>query len=217
MFIAQSDGYLRINLAAEKVFYLGHSNPLKNNFSWNFLGKCCRPLGSIKRSTLKNYAQLGKRPFKVLYMFQITSTLNRDDYWIGPRTYAITKYRELEKQVVAKKHNFIQTAGKFAGPEDKKSLTVKDVNVIRKFNNLDQEVKDVKIDDVISASEHAYFLYDNQNLVRETSISEINKQVHLIGSISFFDKIAADSKMFLRKTRDKLKFDVKKNAEISYF
>ena len=110
---------------------------------------------------------------------------------------------------MAKKHNFIQTTGKFAGLEHKKGLTAKDVNVIKTFNNLDQEVKDAKIDDVISASEHAYFLYDNQNLVRENFISELNKQVHLIGSISFFDKIAADGKMFLIKTRDKLKFDVK--------
>ena len=42
-------------------------------------------------------------------------------------TYAITKYRELEKKVVAKKHNFIQTAGKFVGLEHKKSLTANDV------------------------------------------------------------------------------------------
>ena len=118
---------------------------------------------------------------------------------------------------MAKKHNFTQTTGKFAGLEHKKSLTAKDVNAIKKFNNLDQEVKDAKIDDVISVPEHAYFLYDNQNLVRETFLSEINKQVHLIGSISFFDKIAADGKMFLIRTRDKLKFDVKKSAEISYF
>ena len=212
MFIVQSSEYLRINWAAEKVFYLGYSNPLKTNFSWNFLGKCCRPPGSIKINTLKNYAQLGKCPFKVLCIFQIISTLNRDDYWLGPRTYTITKYRELEKKVVARKHNFIQTTGKFAGLEHKKSLTAKDVNVIKKFNNLDQKVKDAKIDDVISASEHAYYLYDNQNLVRETFISEVNKQVHLIGSISFFDKIAADGKMFLIKTRDKLKFDVKKKC-----
>ena len=198
MFIVQSNGYLKINWAAEKVFYLGYSNPLKTNFSWNLLGKCCRPLGSIKRSALKNYSQLGECPFKVLYMFQIISTLNRDDYWFGPTTYTITKYRELEKEVVAKKHNSIQTTGKFAGLEHKKSLTAKDVNVIKKFNNLDQEVKDAKIDDVISESEHAYFLYNNQNLVREAFISEINKQVHLIGSISFFDKTAADGKMFLK-------------------
>ena len=214
MFIVQSDGYLRINWAAEKVFYLGHSNPLKTNFSWNFLGKCCRPLGSIKRSTLKNYSQLGKCPFKVLYMFQIISTLNRDDYWFGPMTYTITKYCELEKKVVAKKHNFIQTAGKFVGLEHKKSLTANGINAIKKFNNLDQEVKDAKIDDVISASEHAYFLYDNQNLIHETFISEINKHVHLIGSISFFDKIAADGKIFLIKTRNKLKFDVKKMQKL---
>ena len=217
MFIVQSDGYLRINWTAEKVFFLGYNNPMKTNFSRDFLGKCCRPLGPVKRSTLKNYAQLGKCPFQVLYMFQIISGLNRDDYWLSSGTYTITKYRELEKKVVVKKYNFIQTTGKFVGLEHKKSLTAKDVNVIKKFNNLDQEVKDAKIDDVISASEHAYFLYDNQNLVRETFISEINKQVHLIGSISFFDKIAADGKMLLIKTRDKLKFDVKKNAEISYF
>ena len=147
-------------------------------------------------------------------MFQIISTLIRDDYWLGPRTYTITEYRELEKKVVSKKHNFIQTTGKFAGLEHKKSLTAKDVNVIKRFNNLDQEVKDAKIDYLISASEHAYFLYDNQNLVRETFISEINKQVHLIESISFFDKIAADGKMFLIKTRDKLKFNVKKMRKL---
>ena len=127
MFIVQSDGYLRINWAAKKVFYLGYNNPLKTNFSRNFLGKCCRPLGSIKRSNLKNYAQLGKCPFKVLYMFQIISTLNRDDYWFDRMTYAIVKYRELEKKVVAKKHNFIQTTGKFVGLEHKKSLTANDV------------------------------------------------------------------------------------------
>ena len=122
MFIVQSNEYLRINWAAEKVFDLGYSNPLKANFSWNFLGKCCRPLGSIKRSTLKNYAQLGKFPFTVLYLFQIISTLNRDDYWLGPRTY---------EKIVAKKHNFIKKTGKFAGLEHRKSLTVKDVNVIK--------------------------------------------------------------------------------------
>ena len=74
-------------------------------------------------------------------------------------------------------------------------LTNDNLNTIKKINNFEKEVKDVKLDDVSNEAEKVYFLYDNQNLVRETFISEINKHVYLIGGISFFDKIRSDGKI----------------------
>ena len=62
------------------------------------------------------------------------------------------------------------------------------------------------------AFQNMLFLYDNQNLIRETFISEIDKKVNFIGSISFFDKVEANNEMFLIKNKNKLKFDFNKNA-----
>ena len=71
--------------------------------------------------------------------------------------------------------------------------------------------------EIVNPSEHDFFLYESQNLIRETFVSEVNKQVHLIGSVSFLDKIQKDGKMQLVKASNKQKFDVKKNVLISYF
>ena len=70
---------------------------------------------------------------------------------------------------------------------------------------------------MVTASQNSYFLYDNQNIIRETFISELQKQAYLIGGISFFDKVDKSSKMFLIEPIDKMKFDVRKNKQISYF
>ena len=43
------------------------------------------------------------------------------------------------------------------------------------------------------------------------------KKVYLIGGISFFDRTYEDGKMFLIKTNNKMKFDVRKNEEINHF
>ena len=128
----------------------------------------------------------------------------------------ITEDYTLPKKIVTKKYNYIQSTDFFPTLTYKKNLTAKEQKDIKSFNNYDKEVALAKISDIANPSEHAYFLYDTQNLIRENFISEINKQVNLIGRISFFDKIAKDGKMQLKKTTDKLKFDVKKNAVISY-
>ena len=41
--------------------------------------------------------------------------------------------------------------------------------------------------------------------------------MHLIGGISFFDKVDKTGKMYLIEPIDKMKFDVKKNKQINYF
>ena len=85
--------------------------------------------------------------------------------------------------------------------------------IIEKFNNYKKQVKDASLKDinkVIKVSEHAYFLYDNQNIIRETSISEINKKVSLIGSVWYFVKTGSDGKMNLVTRKNKLNFKIKK-------
>ena len=60
-------------------------------------------------------------------------------------------------------------------------------------------------------------MYDNDNLIRETFISELNKKVNLIGSITFYEEINKQGKAFLISNESKLKFDVKKNIVIDSF
>ena len=60
-------------------------------------------------------------------------------------------------------------------------------------------------------------MYGNQNLIRETFISELNKTIHLVGAITFFDVIPKNGKVNLINSKNKLKFDVVKNNEIASF
>ena len=68
-----------------------------------------------------------------------------------------------------------------------------------------------------TAHEHSYFLYDSDSLIRETFISELNKKVYLLDSITFYDKINNQGKAFLIRNQSKLKFDIKKNVAINSF
>ena len=52
---------------------------------------------------------------------------------------------------------------------------------------------------------------------RETFISELNKTIHLVGAITFFDVIPKSGKVNLINSKNKLKFDVVKNNEIASF
>ena len=90
---------------------------------------------------------------------------------------------------------------------------------IKKFNKFEKEVEEanVKGSEDGSAREHSYFVYDNQNLIRETFISELNKTIHLVGAITFFDVIPKSGKVNLINSKNKLKFDVLKNNEIALF
>ena len=65
-------------------------------------------------------------------------------------------------------------------------------------------------------SQEGYFLYDNSNIIKETFISEINKKVPLIGSISYFDKVNADDKIKLITSKNRLKFEPRENSLLEY-
>ena len=59
----------------------------------------------------------------------------------------------------------------------KKTLTTEQTKTIKKINRFDEEVAKANLNSVVTASQSSYFLYDNQNIIRETFISELQKQV----------------------------------------
>ena len=93
----------------------------------------------------------------------------------------------------------------------KRNLIPQEINAIKNFNNYDKMVKKVKFDNSLSISEYAYFLYDNLNIIKETFISQINKNVSLIGSIYFFSNVKNDGRMSLINNQNKLLFRLKSN------
>ena len=123
----------------------------------------------------------------------------------------------LPKRIIVDDNNIIQSAKAFIGLNYTKTLSANETETIKKFNSLDEEVTNANLDNVVTASQNSYFLYDNQNIIRETFISELKKQVYLIGGISFFDKVDKIGKMNLIETIDKMKFDERKNKQISHF
>ena len=123
----------------------------------------------------------------------------------------------LLKRIKSDDDNIIQSTENFLGLDSMKDLTVDQIKTIKKFNSFDEEVAKANLNNLVTASQYSYFLYDNQYVVRETFISELQKLLHLIGGISFFDKVDKSGKMYLIEPIDKMKFDVKKNKQISYF
>ena len=123
----------------------------------------------------------------------------------------------LPKRIIVDDNNIIQSTKAFIGLNYTKTLSANETETIKKINSFDEEVTNANLDNVVTASQNAYFLYDNENIIRETFISELKKQVYLIGGISFFDKVDKIGKMNLIETIDKMKFDVRKNKQISHF
>ena len=106
------------------------------------------------------------------------------------------------------------------GNSYEKTLTVAELDDFKKFNNYKKQVKDASLKDinkVIKGSEHAYFLYDNQNIIRETFISEISKKVSLTGSVWYFVKTDSDGRMKLVTSKNKLNFKIKKSQNLAKF
>ena len=182
-------GTTRINYTAQHVLIVGANNKFCRNFNKTFLGKCAKPVGYIEKE--KGYgigmvASLGRIPYRTMYAYRLISTLNRSDYWFNEDAYTITPYYDLIKKFFPEPEqptNF-QSINYFSGATYRRKLVNAEISKIKNFSNLEKQVEDAKIDAVVSASERAYFLYDNQSLIRETFISEINKQVNLVGSIS---------------------------------
>ena len=121
------------------------------------------------------------------------------------------------KKIKVAKNNIVQSTDLFRGLDYEKTVTAEQIKTIKKFNRFNEEVAKANLNSVVTALQSSYFLYDNHNIIRETFISELQKQVYLICGVSFFDKVGSDGKMFLIETKDKMKFDDKENKQICYF
>ena len=218
--LVTSDRYLRVNYRLINI-YIGYNN-MHIYKRLNFFGKFTKIAGIVLKSSLANIEKdLGVMPFRMLYKYQSISTLNRDDYWFDGFTYTIRSGYDTTKKIIVDKNNFIQPTRFYVGKKYLKNITATQKNTIKNYNNFDKEIEQARLDTaktlLIEASESSYFLYDNLNLIRETFVSELQKKVYLIGGISFFDRTYEDGKMFLIKTNNKMKFDVRKNEEINHF
>ena len=199
-----------------KYFYVGKQ--LKDRFSSNFIGKCARPAGNIYWYNMRIYrsAGVGQIPYlKLRYL--VISSFPGDNYWFDSNAYTIHGDFDFPKKIIPDNYkDFVITDESFTRLGYETNLSTANLNTIKKFNNFDK-YNDLNLEVAKTPYGHSYFLYDNDSLIRETFISELNKKVYLIGSITFYDEINKKGKAFLMRNKSKLKFDVKKNTVIDNF
>ena len=223
-FIVTEDGYLTVNFGYRKHFYVGQQ--LKNSYQNNFISKCAKPNGQISNRNIYDTTDIGTIPYTKLYRYTLTNTFPTDNIWFNDLSF--TKYADFNFPKIIKltnenydylnkQNDIVITLDEFIKSEFSYSLTTTNLNTIKKFNNFDNELKDINIEVAKTSYEHSYFLYDNNSLNRETFVSELNKRVYLIGSISFYEEVNETGKSFLIRNETKLKFDVKKNQVIENF
>ena len=154
-------------------------------------------------------------PYTTLYAY----TLNNYSYTIklnDKNAYTLSPGLDLYKAAYEHEKSSSRATGPyFEGQTHQKNLTTAQMNSIKNFNNYDKMAKETEAYNLLSISEYAYFLYDNQNIIKETFISEINRKVSLIGSISFFDKVKDSGEMSLINNKNKLLFKLKTNKILS--
>ena len=225
-FIVTEDGYLTVNFGQRKHFYVGEH--LKNSYQNNFISKCAKPNGQIlnRNRSIYDTTDIGTIQYIRLYRYTLTNIFPTDNVWFNDLSFTIyddfnfpkiiklanENYDYLDKQneIAIKLDEFIKSEFSY-------SLTTTNLNTIKNFNNFDDELKDINIEVAKTSYEHSYFLYDNNSLLRETFVSELNKRVYLIGSISFYEEVNETGKSFLIRNETKLKFHVKKNQVIENF
>ena len=225
-FIVTEDGYLTVNFANRKHFSVGEQ--LKNSYQKNFISKCAKPNGQVSNRNISIYdtTDIGTIPYTRLYRYTLTNTFPTDNVSFNDHYFTIyndfnfpkiIKLTDENYDYLDKQNDIVITLDEFTNSEFSYSLTTTNLNTIKKSNNFDDELKDINIEVAKTSYEHSYFLCDNNSLIRETFISELNKRVYLIGSISFYEELNETGKSFLIRNKRKLKFDVKKNQVIENF
>ena len=216
-FTVTKNGYLRLTVRAVRHIYVVFDSNFHRKNTENFVHSSTQNAGTIYK-----HAGISKTiPYDTLHKYLLES-FNKDDYWFDHNTFLIDERYSVSKNLyienpasIAEAKNF----GWFVGYERENKLTSTELADIKKFNKFEKEVEEANVKGFEdgSAREHSYFVYDNQNLTRETFISELNKTIHLVGAITFFDVIPKSGKVNLINLKNKLKFDVVKNNEIASF
>ena len=80
-------------------------------------------------------------------------------------------------------------------------------NQIEKIKNTSINVKSLAV------AHENFFLYDNENIITETYVSELNENISTYGLIVFLEKTNnKDNKLHLMTPEQNLKFNLKKDA-----
>ena len=176
-FIVTEDGYLTVNFGYRKHFYVGEQ--LKNSYQNNFISKCAKPNGQISNRNISIYdtTDIGTIPYIRLYRYTLTNTFPTDNIWFNDLSFTIYDDFNFPKIIKLTNENYyyldkqndtVITLDEFIKSEFSYSLTTTNLNTIKKFNNFDDELKDINIEVAKTSYEHSYFLYDNNSLIRET-------------------------------------------------
>ena len=185
-----------------------------------------------------------RRPYNVLTAYNFHGYVEREKYHgIGLKKFTNMPFRFLQSYKINRKISFFNftenhyklendlnvfkyfyerpntkhwiKTREFNGEDIGKQLSDREMKIIKNFNKYDKKVKDANLNNLIKAAEYAYFLYENQNIIKETFISEVNKMVNLIGSISYFGTTESDGRMRLINNKNKLNFNLKKSQNLS--
>ena len=156
-----------------------------------------------------------------LYVFLVDKTSIPDNkYWMDSNCYKIDLKLKLSKKVYYDGAKNYENKNIVAF-NSKNNIEIEDLGDAKKINssldNIKRLIKESeKVEKTIGISQEGYFLYDDSNIIKETFISEINKRVPLIGSISYFDKVNADDKTELITSKNRLKFEPRENSLLEY-
>ena len=93
---------------------------------------------------------------------------------------------------------------KISAPSDLKEKLFSQGEKIRKIS------KEIQLKLLMLAYE-SFFLYDIENMITETIVTELNESISTYGLISFSGKTKTDNKFELISPRKKLKFNLKKH------
>ena len=225
-FIVRKDGFLTVNYEPSKHFYVG--NEMHTGFRRNFLSLCSKPNGRISNRNISIYTRNSGLviPYTYLYRYTLTNTFPSDNVWFNDATYTLhpdytvfMKFKVTNEkfELLDQQNDPIITTQKIPSKFFQYDLTASNLNAIKKYNNYNDRLKDLNVNNLKTAHEHSYFLYDNNGLIRESFITELNKKVYLIGSIAFYEEVNEAGKSFLVTSGTKLKFDFKENQVTENF
>ena len=132
--------------------------------------------------------------------------------------YRIHENLLIEQRIIDREDIF--TTNEFSEESHEKKISRIKMNRLLKINNYDKAFNDVDFNNlklIKKPSEHAFFLYENQNIIKETFISEINKRVSLLGGVWYFVKTGSNGKIEIVTNKNKLNFRLIKNEKLSKF
>ena len=112
-------------------------------------------------------------PFKYLTVFSITKKV---DFNFDENCYQKTEELSIDKKIF---EHPVGTVGWMASNAFKTNsvrlnLTRQQTNRIKNFNDYENQIKNSNLDGLVRAATHSYFLYENQNIIIATFVSEIN-------------------------------------------